>query len=94
MDRSAASPDPTGGQVEERAHGWVSQARAGSDHGEDVGPDHHDDDADAVDDPVTGSPAAVLLPDTSIAGPPQALGEHPDDQGPPLLGNQDCTPPG
>lgn len=55
---------------------------------------------------LSQGPPSPLFPDTSIAEPAhpciiqgqghphrQALSEHPDDQGHPLLGNHDCIPP-
>lgn len=55
---------------------------------------------------LSQGPPSPLFPDTRIAEPTppcitqgqghplrQALSEHPDDQGHPLLGNQDCIPP-
>lgn len=55
---------------------------------------------------LSQGPPSPLIPDTSIAEPNlpcniqgqghphrQALNQHPDDQGLPLLGNHDCIPP-
>ena len=77
--------------------GWLNQGP----YGEDV---DHDDDDDVDDDDVMGSTATI--PNNRIAVPAlpclshgqvpphrQALSEHPDDQGLPLLGNHDCIPP-
>lgn len=68
-----------------------------------------DDDDHVMGSPaavLSQGPPSPLLPDTSIAEPTppciiqgqghphrQALSEHPDDQGHPLLGNHDCIPP-
>lgn len=83
--------------------GWPSQEG----FGEDV--DHDDADNDVVDDDhVMGSspstvlsqgPPSPLFPTLPCIIPGQgqpyrqALSEHPDDQGHPLLGNHDCIPP-
>lgn len=68
-----------------------------------------DDDDHVMGSPaavLSQGPPSPLFPDTRIAEPippciiqgqghphRQALSEHPDDQGHPLLGNHDCIPP-
>lgn len=87
--------------------GWLNHGEYVN-HDDDADVDDVDDDPVMGSPAVVLSqgPPSPLFPDTRIAEPTppfitqgqghphrQALSEHPDDQGHPLLGNHDCIPP-
>lgn len=89
--------------------GWLNHGEDVDHDDDDDGVGDDDDDDRVTGSPtavLSQGPPSPLFPDTRFAEPAppciiqgqghphrQALSEHPDDQGHPLLGNHDCIPP-